>query len=1658
MSNSRKNDSRKASRWSQWLGKRSQLKSSLRRPVVETLEDRRLMAATPYTDGLYYPTLGKYAGRPNFLGGVSGAEYARRSDLTNGLGGADVNSGPEGLGTATLLSAIEIEPNATIRTAQLLPLGTAPGNNQVITVAGTMTALPNVFDEDYYAVDLRAGDIIDAQISTAFGVYDLSLNDAIGNPIAVAQLPTVGYYPPSSPLSTTGSASFSYVIPTTGRYYFRVSDGAASYSLKLQAFRSTYEAETVGTKQILFLDFDGAAVRTDVFGVPGTARLASLEASVLRFGLTTVDINPLINKIIAGVTEDYLGSLPTIGKNGYYSADGIPGHFDIEIRNSRDHADPWGLPNVSRVIVGGDAITSRIGGVLGIAQSGGDVGNFAREETALVLPGEFVGYNLIPRSPTTTYVDVLGIAIANTVSHEAGHFFGAFHTEQDNLVFNIMDTGNSTNTFSNNQSVLGYGLDGIVGNADDIDVDFGVDNLENAEFPLGGLVDNAAVIAFGLSTGLRGGFITGTTYNDRNRNGLIGSGEEGLVGQLVFADYNVNGIADTTEPRAISGAGGAYRLTVAPGTWQIRSTAQTNWQLTGAAFQTVTVGLDQTVSNINFGQILPNQFVTGFKYADTNGNGIRDAGELGLGGFFIYIDLDGDDRIDIGEPSARTAADGSFSLNPPTTGTYAIREVLSPGYVQTFPVSGEHIVTFNGTPIRGIDFLNQPARDYGDAPAPYPTLIAQNGANHGFDPNLFLGTNVDFDANGNPNATANGDDIAGRLDVNGVVIDDEEGVVFARPIVANDTQNLARVTVRNATGSTAYLSGWIDFNQDGDWSDAGEKILSDVQVTTGRVDQRFIAPSDARLGNTFARFRLSQTLALGVTGAADSGEVEDYLVNVTDREKYAIDDTFSVPRSSTGNVFDVQANDFMRTVPGEGATITAVTQGTQGGSVSISSDGSLVIYTPRNGFTGSETFRYTVLTSTGKTDTATVTVSTIFRLVDPVAIDDSYDLPSNSVAFPLNVLANDLEGVTGALQVISVTNPDKGGIAVIGQGGLSIRYTPRAGFGGTEFFRYTVQDAAGKIKSANITVHTLDGDRADDKVEISLTFTDLLGNPIPAVRQGDKFQLHVAVTDLRNAGDIPSPGNPGVFAAYLDLLYNSNLVSTLPGIAGTGFDFDVTFFSPYNQGRLGSAENPGLISQLGAATSSSNGIAQPPPVRVATLTFEARSAGIADFATDPAEPSPTTDVLLFSEDSPVPKERVRYRRASIEIVPNSVEFPFAVDDSLPTPLAVNSFVNAINVLANDRTGNSPPVTITNIGQPLNGSASIDNNGTPSNSSDDRVLYTPNPNFQGTDQFTYTIRDSRGFQSSAKVTVQVGNATADDVVQFRLEATNLSGQPIEQIQVGQKFQLRGFVKQLLPLNGGQLQGVYAAYQDILYNPALATVSPIVFNNVFGTTTAGTGEYPNAPAGDLAIPGLINELGSVSREVPNTINFPGPAEKLQFIIELTANAAGTLTFVGDPADISPFHDSLVFDPTTVLQPSQIRYISDTITIGNIPAGEGFTNSGNRFDVNNDGFTSPIDALIIINSLGRGGSRALSVGSGEGESAARMFIDVNGDGFISPLDALQVINALNRNRPSAAGEGEGSQLAISKNTVVDSSLDFESAIDMVAEDIASLKRRRG
>lgn len=174
--------------------------------------------------------------------------------------------------------------------------------------------------------------------------------------------------------------------------------------------------------------------------------------------------------------------------------------------------------------------------------------------------------------------------------------------------------------------------------------------------------------------------------------------------------------------------------------------------------------------------------------------------------------------------------------------------------------------------------VTQTTIDLGDAPSPgFPTRLAESGAFHGLGSGLHLGSLVDGDGDGQPTPAADGDDSDGT--------DDEDGVLFTAPI-----QPGLASSVDVEVSADGHLDAWVDWNGDGDWNDADEKILHGVGVTAGTTGHPFAVPASASLGDTFARFRLSSAGTPLSTGPAADGEVEDHLLTVVATPTLAIDD------------------------------------------------------------------------------------------------------------------------------------------------------------------------------------------------------------------------------------------------------------------------------------------------------------------------------------------------------------------------------------------------------------------------------------------------------------------------------------------------------------------------------------------------------------------------------------------------------------------------------------------------------------------------------------------------------------------------------------------------------------------------------------------------
>ncbi|PSU20429.1 GEVED domain-containing protein [Photobacterium kishitanii] len=164
--------------------------------------------------------------------------------------------------------------------------------------------------------------------------------------------------------------------------------------------------------------------------------------------------------------------------------------------------------------------------------------------------------------------------------------------------------------------------------------------------------------------------------------------------------------------------------------------------------------------------------------------------------------------------------------------------------------------------------------DKGDAPDTYGQVghrnddVDKSGA-----PDLILGTRWDPDLHDFYSNDATGDDRTGE--------DDEDGITMPADIIVA-TSTTIPVTV---TGGNGFLSAFVDLNNNGVFTDPGERVLDDLAVSAGNNNVALTlsaGPTGRFDGLTFIRFRLCTVSDLcdTPTGTVANGEVEDYQFNL----------------------------------------------------------------------------------------------------------------------------------------------------------------------------------------------------------------------------------------------------------------------------------------------------------------------------------------------------------------------------------------------------------------------------------------------------------------------------------------------------------------------------------------------------------------------------------------------------------------------------------------------------------------------------------------------------------------------------------------------------------------------------------------------------------
>ena len=189
--------------------------------------------------------------------------------------------------------------------------------------------------------------------------------------------------------------------------------------------------------------------------------------------------------------------------------------------------------------------------------------------------------------------------------------------------------------------------------------------------------------------------------------------------------------------------------------------------------------------------------------------------------------------------------------------------------------------------------------------------------------------------------------------------------------------------------------------------------------------------------------------------AFDDRGAYEFVPPTGNRSPVAGDDT-ATTALDTAVTLSVLAND--SDPDGDALTVTGTTTPAHGSATANANN--TVTYTPAAGYSGPDSFSYTISDGHGGADTGLVSLTVSPGNRPPSASNDtlttSVDVPAT-----VSVLANDTDPDGDALTVTGASTPANGTTVVNANG--SITYTPAAGYVGTDSFTYTISDGRGGV-------------------------------------------------------------------------------------------------------------------------------------------------------------------------------------------------------------------------------------------------------------------------------------------------------------------------------------------------------------------------------------------------------------------------------------------------------------------------------------------------------------------------------------------------------------------------------------------------------------------
>ncbi|MEO0985811.1 MAG: Ig-like domain-containing protein, partial [Cyanobacteria bacterium J06639_14] len=295
------------------------------------------------------------------------------------------------------------------------------------------------------------------------------------------------------------------------------------------------------------------------------------------------------------------------------------------------------------------------------------------------------------------------------------------------------------------------------------------------------------------------------------------------------------------------------------------------------------------------------------------------------------------------------------------------------------------------------------------------------------------------------------------------------------------------------------------------------------------------------------------------------------LIESVNDDPVALDDRGNTAEN-TPVTLNVLEND--SDVDGDTLSISTVGSGANG-SVIDNGDGT-VTYTPDAGFSGIDSFTYTINDGSNGTATATVEVNVIGNAnLPPDAVEDEFDLDEDAV-LDGNVLLNDSDPNGDELTANLLTDVSNGSLSLNADGSFS--YIPNPDFNGSDSFTYVVtdgrftdtavvslaiapvnddpvavDDSGSTTKNKPVTLNVLDNDSDVDGDNLTITAVVATGNG-NAVANDDGTITYTPNPNFTGSDTFVyeiSDGNGGTATAAVNVTVNP---------IGTGADLDIGIY------------------------------------------------------------------------------------------------------------------------------------------------------------------------------------------------------------------------------------------------------------------------------------------------------------------------------------------------------------------------------------------------------------------------------------------------------------------------------------------------------------------